>query len=362
MRSANLLQHDARRPDREDQADGRRQRRDDETLDGNHLHQPPSPGANRRPEGQLASSRRGVRDLQLGQVEAGDAEHEGDEQAERQQRSPILLLQPRDARRRRLDVDPLAEKALHEIGTGAAHAGRFLGTERHEHRHQPVAQRQGGRAGLEVDEDADPAVADLSDRPVHHRRQEHVGHCAGLGAGEPRLDDADNREGGTTNPDRAADRRRIPAQAALPVVMRDQRDGMGAGRAIVGLREETPRRRPQTETREQAAGDVLHGCHLELGVGAVGDVQPLGRRHGQQLGARSRRVTHPREQRVLVSANPASLAVGVRRPVRDRVETIGPGDGQRPEEQAVDELKGGEARSRRQPQREDRCEGRQLAP
>ena len=81
-----------RRPPREDGADNRCADREQRAFDEHQLDETPSPGANRHAQRHLASASDGLSGEQIGDVRAGDQQHEHDEPGEDEQRTTECTL------------------------------------------------------------------------------------------------------------------------------------------------------------------------------------------------------------------------------------------------------------------------------
>jgi len=174
-------------------------------------------GAERRPDRHLARSTGGAREHQVRNVEAGNQQHHRDRPHHRQDDQLDVFGQRPLAHR--LEIDP---PALVAVGEGGGQVGRdgvafLLRLSDRLSRRQPSEHHQ-------------PACAALLTDGEFRERQPQVLVLRELEA--PRHD-ADHRVRPRIDLDAASDDGRIAVVAALPEIVGDQHDRLGAGAIVV---------------------------------------------------------------------------------------------------------------------------------
>ena len=191
---------------------------------------------------------------------------------------------------------------------------------------------------------------------MHHGGKKDVGHGAGFGAGEWGLGDADDLIDGVADAESFGEDVGIVGEAARPVIVRDDGDGMSAGSGVVIWREETAEGGLQAEGGEHVAGNVLEIGFLHFLIGFVGEVDAVGEGDGDESGLAFGGVAHELEIGIGPAVEVAGLAVGISAEAGEGVELIGVGDGKWAKEERVDEAEGGSAGADGESEREN-CGG-----
>ena len=242
-------------PRREADADDGRDEREDDAF-GEELPGDPRPArAEGGADGELAGARGAACQQQVGDVAAGDEEHEADRAEKREHAARVVadeIVEHGD--RREVELGRLArEGAAETLGVGAQLAERLFV----------------GRPGLQ------PRV-DLQVVLVVHRlalgreRDRHPELFAVGGVVERRRHDADDVVGASVERDAAPDRRRIAAEPPRPEAVAEHGDLFASG-LILLLREHAAVRRRQIEDAEVAGRDPA--ADQPLGVVAVRQVE-----------------------------------------------------------------------------------------
>ena len=233
----------------------------------------PVRGAERGPHRHLLAPPDRARQQQVGDVRAGDQQHEADGRHQHDQRSPHvadhLLAQRHDAEReaavRRIDVRMTGAKARRQRG----------------HLRLRLLER---RAGPELRHDVVVlAAADLRRVGSERQRQQHlrIGDDAERGQRllaqrERRLQHAHDLCRLAVEHDRPADHGRVAAEAALPGAVAENRHGRRRLRVLF-RREQPAERGADAEHRQQVRGDPDGADTLgravagQVGVGAERD-------------------------------------------------------------------------------------------
>ena len=224
---------------------------------GQELADQPSPaGSERRPDGELALPRGAGGQQQVGQVGAGDEQHDADGRSEHQQAAPRSSHHRLEQRRHphRLAVVAGRELLLQAGGDGGEVGARLVERRR---RRQPAhaadevpAAIGGGRVEPERQEDVGGAVRVLLDVAI--ARRQHADHGVGL----------------RVHPHRPADDAGRAGEAPPPEPITDERDRRRVGPIL--LRQERPaQRRLHPERREIGLRDPHHPDAFGVAVGAA---------------------------------------------------------------------------------------------
>ena len=178
---------------------------------------------------------------------------------------------------------------------------------------------------------------------MHHGGKKNVGHGARFGAGEWGLGDADDLIDGVADAESFVEDIGIVGEAARPVIVRDDGDGMTAGSGVVIWREEAAEGGLQAEGGEHVAGNVLEISFLHFLIGFVGEVDAVGVRDGEEIGLAFGGGAHELEIGIGPAVEVTGLAVGIGAVTGEGVELVGVGDGKWAEEERVDQAESGSA-------------------
>ena len=231
-------------------------------------------GSERRPHGELALPRGAGGQQQVGQVGAGDEQHDADGRSEHQQAAPRASHHRLEQRRHphRLAVVAGRELLLQPGGDGGEVGARLVERRR---RRQPAhaadevpAAIGGGRVEPERQEDVGGAVRVLLDVAI--ARRQHADHGVGL----------------RVHPHRPADDAGRAGEAPPPEPVTDERDRRRVGPIL--LRQERPaQRRLHPERREIGLRDPHHpdafGVAFRAADGGRAD-EPVRAHRGERAG------------------------------------------------------------------------------
>ncbi len=224
-------------------------------------------GADRQADRGFASSRRGAREQEVGDIRARDEQHEADRACEQEERR-LRVADHRLVRRRETHAPAMVRVGIRRIEPGAHGIDLRL-------------RRANGRAGLQSpDGHHEPAVA---------RHAAHVVFDGGpqldvIGReAKPRRHHADDDVRAAFHHDRAADDAAIAREQPLPDAI-PEHDDFVATRAIVGGFDHAAEQRRRAEQRKQRAADAR-------AVDALGQVEAgeVERPPGEQSEAVERR-------------------------------------------------------------------------
>ena len=248
---------------------------EDEALHEHLADEAAAAGAERGAHGELLLAPGRAGDHEVGDVGAGDEQHEGDlaEEEEREERQevgdhrvgPGAVLRDDGGGYTLVGAGVLAhELGGGDVGLGVGGGERGAGAELAEHApHRGVAPLQ--HAGAVAPEGVERPGGDEA---VHGEERREPG--------EPFGGDADDGEGAVVDADRPADDRRIAAEALLPAAMGEHDHGGAAGGLAVGGHEDAAQLRGDGEGGEGAGGG-------DLDPGALGGPAVVGaevRGHG----------------------------------------------------------------------------------
>lgn len=302
-----------------------------------------TPGTDGNAQSHFTSARGGLRNHQIGDVCAGDEKDEQDKNAESEEGAAIVLLKAGSAGRGGREIESLIEfagdflRSFVDPGFGAfgfkgMRDGIEFGTERFD-----------SDAGLDNGEGAMPGGIFSNGVRMHHGGKKDVGHGAGFSAGERSLGDADDLKDVVADPESLAENVGIVGEAARPVIVRDDGDGMTAGSGVVIWIEEAAEGGLQAEGGEHVAGNVLEIGFLHFLIRFVGEVDAVGVRDGKEIGLAFGGVAHELEIGIGPAVEVTGLAVGIGPVTGEGVELFGVGDGKWAKEERVDQAESGRA-------------------
>ncbi len=188
---------------------------------------------------------------EIGDVDAGNQEDEPDQHSEDYERPAVFLLRLGSAGCGGMQAEAAFQIRLEEGPERVRWRLRLLKVFTQvgaEDGLQAVADRL-GVAGQRTDPDAEPLpVAFVNGRGIHHGGSEEIGDGSGFRPGEIPGTHADDLIQLAVHMKRTADHFRVAAEAGTPIVVRENRDWIGAGLLIVG----GLRRRPRAGVRPSA--------------------------------------------------------------------------------------------------------------
>lgn len=242
----------------EHQAEPAAQECNEQALGHQLTGQPAPADAECQADGDLPPALRGPGEQQVGEVEAGDQQHQAHHRQEQRRASRGSC--PESGRQHGrvdrlghvgehlVDLGMVAGQALAErlqVGVGRVHVeAASEASERHEHQGGPVAVVEVlHRVG--------------TDHAVHGHRHPQLGHQAHFETAEGRWRHADHGEGKGVDADRAPDHTGVPTEALAPEAVGDDHHGMAA-LDLVFLRQEGPAQGgADAQNVEVVAGDHL---------------------------------------------------------------------------------------------------------
>ena len=239
----------------------------DEALRQKLAYEAPSAGAERHPRGYFPTTRRGATQEKICDICAGRQQDQHCRAEQQQEPGQGHPAEPRVDLARALDMKPAVLVAV-----GERHVQRTRDDV------ELPARRARVHARPESSDRAQPMPTPvLRDRPhtgldfVQHReRNPEVGNDPGLGAGEPRPCDADNRCRPIVDRNRSAENAGVSAETRLPEMMSENDDRRLAG-CVVAIGVEAPAEdecRPRD--REEVRGDQRAPHPFEVTVQSNG--------------------------------------------------------------------------------------------
>ena len=242
VRGRRQLPHEqAAEPAGEEEPEDGAQSREHEALAEQLPRQPGARGAERQAYAQLVAPRRRAREQQVGDVGAGDEQHEADDDHQRGERPLIASAQSRAAGRRRVERERFLQVVLLVVLAPVLRHGGLA------HLRLDAAQRRLRRlerlVGSQTDHHVQPPVRAAIERALlaanerlGAERDGDVERAPDVDAEEPGRRDADDRERHAFDHERPADDVRRAAEAPLPEGVADHRDrtiGSAAAPVIV---------------------------------------------------------------------------------------------------------------------------------
>ena len=200
---------------------------EEDALDQRLRDDLPARRADRQPQRRLAAPRDRAREQQVGDVGAGDQQHQSAHAEQDAQAAAVLLPHDADAAARRHDRDHLPRQALDHVRHPVRRIARVVLHPLAQDAGEPRADAVGRRAGREPADHAQPRGDRLAqerrvavDQRLLVQRNPQIGRIAAQRlAEEPGRRHADDRERMPLDDERGADDRRIAAVGALPDVM-----------------------------------------------------------------------------------------------------------------------------------------------
>ena len=250
--------------DRDREADQPSGHGEDTALDERLRDDLPPGCADREAQRRLRPPGGGPRQQQVGDVRAGDEQHEAAHGEQDLEAAPVLFLHHTDAGAGRDDGDHLLGERPDDVRHPVDGIAGLVLDPRAEKCREARGHAVGRRAWPQPTDDAQPGP----DRLVEQRaaavddrflvqRDEQVGRIGAQRlAEEPRRRHADDREGMPLDHERGPDDRRVGAVGVLPGVMAEHHDGSRRRPVVVG-REQAAAEWPDPEHREIAAAHVF---------------------------------------------------------------------------------------------------------
>ncbi len=213
------------------------------------------------------------------------------------------------------------------------------------------ADRLDRDAWIQQGERAMPGLIVADGSRMHHGGQEDVDHRAGFGSREPLRADADDLVNTLTHVEGLPENVRVLAEAARPVIVREDGEGVGARMQIVSLREQAAQRGPESEFVEHPAGDVLEIHLLDFPPGLERHVHLLRVGDREQLRLALHGGAHPLVGGIGPSIEGRRLAVEANALAIEHVEPRRAGHRQGAQQKRVDQTEGRAWLQRRAPGR-----------
>ena len=308
----------------------------------------PARGAERQPDRGLAAPRDGAGQQQVGDVGAGDQQHQRAHAEQDAQAAAVLLAHDADAGAGRDDRDRLLRQILDHAGHPVGRVAGIVLQPLAQDAGQPRAHAVGRRVRLQPADHAQPRRHRLAqqrrlagDQRLLVQRDPQVRRIAAQRlAEEAGAGHADDRERVPLEDEGGADDLRIGAVGARPGVMAhdDHRRGR---RGVVGRRDDAAAERGHAEGREVVAADVAGSQRPRR----LFDARPpcadaaLAGLEGRQLLELRQVGLQPLEQRIREHA-PAILGAALHAAVVAVADAVEPGrvaDRQRPQHHRVDQ-------------------------
>jgi len=275
--------NERRRPRSEEAAEDGGDHSKNGALHEDKLEKVTASGPDGDAQSHFASAGGGLGDEKVGDVGASDKQNEEDESGQREESGAIVLLKAGSSGGSAVEVEGLIEFACNFFGRFIGPRFGAFGFERATNGIEFGAKRLGGYARPNDGEDTMPGGIVAGDAGMHHGGEKNLDHGAGFCAGERRVANANDLENVIADTESFANHVGIVLEAAGPVIVRDDGDGMSTGSGVVVGSEKAAESRRKAKGGEHVAGDIVDVGLLHVLIGFEGEIAAVFVGDGEQL-------------------------------------------------------------------------------